>query len=96
MVASGFFYWEIMTKKIHIIKAVSQIEPAYMQLKNLAVWSGVGLTRLREAVKSGDLPSFKYGGTFLVRLDEFNQWMEGHRYKPDLDKIVDEVVSDFK
>jgi excisionase family DNA binding protein len=93
---SGFFIGKFMSKRIHIIKAVSQIEPAYMQLKDLAAWSGVGLTRLREAVRSGDLPSFKYGGTFLVRLDEFNQWMEGHRYKPDLDQIVDEVLSDFK
>jgi hypothetical protein len=85
-----------MNRKILIIKGVSQIEPAYMQLRDLSTWSGIGLTRLREAVKSGDLPSFKYGGTFLVRLDEFNQWIEGHRYKPDLDKVVDEVVSDFK
>jgi excisionase family DNA binding protein len=84
-----------MTRKIHIMKAASQIEPGYMGLKDLAAWSGIGLTRLREAVKSGDLPSFKYGGTFLVRLDEFDQWIEGHRFKPDLNQIVDEVLENF-
>ena len=67
-----------------------------MQLKNLAAWSDVGLTRLREAVKSGDLQSFKYGGTFLVRLDEFHQWMGKHRYKPDLGQVVDEVMESMK
>ena len=85
-----------MTKRIRIVKTISAIEPAFMQLKNLAAWSDIGLTRLREAVKRGDLPSFKYGGTFLVSLDEFNQWMQKHRFKPELDSIVDEVMESLE
>jgi uncharacterized protein YjiS (DUF1127 family) len=84
-----------MTKRIRIVKTFSQIEPAYMQLRDLATWSGIGLTRLREAVTTGDLPSFKPKGTYLVRLEEFHHWMEQHRYKPDLNNMVDEVLEDF-
>jgi excisionase family DNA binding protein len=85
-----------MTKRLRILKTNTQIEPAYMGLKDLAAWSGIGLTRLREAIKGGDLPSYKVGGTFLVSLHEFNEWMRGHRYKPDLNRMVDEVLEDFK
>ena len=84
-----------MSKRIRIVKVSTEIEPAYMGLKDLAAWSGIGLTRLRETVRAGDLPAYKVGGTFLVSLDEFNQWIEAHRYKPDLNKIVDEVLEDF-
>jgi len=83
-------------KRIRVLKANTQVEPAYMGLRDLAAWSGIGLTRLRGAVKSGDLPSFKYGGTFLVSLEEFSEWMEQHRYQSDLDSLVDQVLENFR
>jgi excisionase family DNA binding protein len=86
---SGFFN----AMRIRVLKTNSQIEPAYMGLRNLSAWSGIGLTKLREHIKSGDLPAFKVkGGSYLVKLKEFNLWMEQHRYKPDLNKLVDEVM----
>lgn len=81
--------------KLRVLKTKTQIEPAYMGLKDLVAWSGIGLTKLREHIKSGDLPAYKIKGTYLVRLDELNEWMEKHRYQPDLAKLVNEVMDDF-
>ena len=34
-------------------------------------------------------------GKILVRRSEFDRWMEAHRYTPDLDRLVEEVVAEF-
>ena len=81
--------------KLRVLKTNTQIEPAYMGLRDLSAWGGIGLTRLREAIKSGSLPAFKYKGTYLISLTEFHQWMEQYRYQPDLIRVVDEVLEDF-
>jgi hypothetical protein len=84
-----FFY----AMKLRVLKTKTQIEPGYMGLRDLSAWSGIGLTKLREHIKCGDLPAFRIkGGSLLVKLDEFNQWMEQHRYQPDLNRLVDEVM----
>ncbi len=35
-------------------------------------------------------------GKILVRRSEFDAWMQCFRYTPDLDKLVDEVVAEFR
>ena len=35
----------------------------------------------------------RHSGKILVRKSDFDRWMEAYRYTPDLDKLVDEVVS---
>ena len=86
-----------MTKRLRILKTNTQVEPAYMGLKDLSAWSGMGLTKLRGHIKAGDLPAFKVrGGSYLVKLEEFNQWMEQHRYQPNFTKLVDEVMEGMK
>jgi hypothetical protein len=35
-------------------------------------------------------------GKILVRRSAFDFWMEAFRYKPDIDRLVDEVVSEFR
>ncbi len=35
-------------------------------------------------------------GKILVRKSDFDRWMEAYRYTPDLDKLVEEVVSEFR
>ena len=35
-------------------------------------------------------------GKILIRRSEFDAWMERFRYTPDLDRIVDEVVAEFR
>ena len=82
--------------KLRVLKTTTQVEPAYMGLKDLSVWSGIGLTKLREHIKNGDLPAYRIkGGSFLVKLEEFSRWIEQHRYQTDLTKLVDEVMEDF-
>jgi len=82
--------------KLRVLKAKTQIEPGYMGLRDLSIWSGIGLTKLREHIKCGDLPAYKVKGTYLVKLEEFHAWMERQRYQPDLDTIVQEVMEDLK
>ena len=74
--------------KLRVVKTKTQIEPGYMGLKDLSAWSGIGLTKLRGHINSGDLPAYRIkGGTYLVKLEEFHQWMKKHRYQPDLNQI---------
>ena len=35
-------------------------------------------------------------GKILVRRSEFDAWMQAYKYTPDLDKLVDEVVSEIR
>ncbi len=35
-------------------------------------------------------------GKILIRRSEFDRWMEAYRYTPDLDRLVNEVVSKFR
>ncbi len=35
-------------------------------------------------------------GKILVRRSDFDRWMQAFRYTPDLDKLVDEVVAEFR
>jgi hypothetical protein len=35
-------------------------------------------------------------GKVLVRRSEFDRWMEGFRHTPDVDKIVNEVMEEFR
>jgi hypothetical protein len=35
-------------------------------------------------------------GKILVRRSDFDAWMQAFRYVPDLDKLVDEVVSEIR
>lgn len=35
-------------------------------------------------------------GKILVRRSEFDTWMQRFRYTPDLDRLVDEVVSEIR
>ncbi len=54
--------------------------------------------RLREphviATKSGRPRTVT--GKILVRRSDFDRWMQAYRYTPDLDRLVDEVVSEFR
>ena len=47
--------------------------------------------------KEGEEPRRRtVSGKVLVRRSDFDHWMEVYRYTPDLDRIVDEVVSEFR
>jgi hypothetical protein len=67
-------------------------------LRSLSQHSCLGVPTLRDYIRSGGLPHFKLKGKILVRLSEFNRWLESFRVdtKSDLNNIVDDVLESLK
>ena len=67
-------------------------------LKSLSQHSCLGVPTLRDYIRSCWLPHFKLKGKILVRLSEFDRWLESFRVdtKSDLSNIVDEVLETLK
>jgi excisionase family DNA binding protein len=73
-------------------------DQAYMDLKQASVYSTLSVPTLRNHIASGNLPSFKVGGKRIIRISEFDQWIEHHRvkHKADINGVVDDIVTMFK
>ena len=69
------------------------LKDSYFDLRGLSAYSSLGVSTLRDHIKKG-LPCFKIGGKILIKLSEFDKWLEGYRVnqKQDLDAIVDDVM----
>ena len=69
-----------------------------LDLKGLSEHSSLGVPTLRDYLRSGGLPHYKLKGKILVRLAEFNNWLESYRVdtKPKLNNLVDDVLADLK
>jgi len=69
-----------------------------LDLKGLSEHSCLGVPTLRDYLRSGSLPYFKLKGKILVRLSEFDQWLESFRVdsKQELNNLVDDVLTDLK
>ena len=67
-------------------------------LKSLSQHSCLGVPTLRDYIRSGGLPHFKLKGKILVRLSEFNRWLESFRVdtKSDLNNLVDDILESLK
>ena len=67
-------------------------------LRSLSQHSCLGVPTLRDYIRSGGLPHFKLKGKILVRLSEFNRWLESFRVdtKSDLNNLVDDVLESLK
>ncbi|OGB93775.1 MAG: hypothetical protein A2Z31_05000 [candidate division NC10 bacterium RBG_16_65_8] len=51
----------------------------------------------KAARKDGEAPRQRtVSGKILVRRSDFDRWMEDFRYTPDLDKIVNEIMTDLQ
>jgi len=78
---------------------IKESNDKYLKLKDLSVYSGISIRRLRDFIKDPEhsLPCFRMEGMILVRRCEFDSWMEQHfrLRKRDLEQIVDEVVNGF-
>lgn len=63
-------------------------------LKSLSRHSCLGVPTLRDYIRSGGLPHYKLKGKILVRLSEFNEWLESFRIgtKQQLDELVNDVI----
>jgi hypothetical protein len=69
-----------------------------LDLRGLSKYSSLGVPTLRDYLRSGGLPYFKLKGKILVRLSEFNNWMESFKIEPkqELNSLVDGVISSLK
>jgi hypothetical protein len=67
-------------------------------LKSLSRHSCLGVPTLRDYIRSAGLPHFKLKGKILVRLSEFDSWLESFRVdtKPDLNELVNDVLKSLK
>ena len=63
-------------------------------LKSLSQHSCLGVPTLRDYIRSGGLPHYKLKGKILVRLSEFDEWLESFRIgtKQQLDELVNDVI----
>jgi len=69
-----------------------------LDLKGLSEYSSLGIPTLRDYLRSNGLPYYKMKGKIIVRLSEFDQWLESFRVdtKPELNNLVDDVLADLK
>lgn len=67
-------------------------------LKGLSEFSSFGVSTLRDHIRRNGLPCFKVHGKTLVRLSEFNEWLEGYRvhHDQDIGAVVNSVIRDLK
>ena len=74
------------------------IEDKYLDLKQLSQYSTLSDSTLRDYLSDLDnpIPYFRVKRKILVRKTEFDAWMEKFRVDDnELDRIVDEVLSDL-
>ncbi len=67
----------------------------YLDLKGLSEYSSIPVRTLREYLSDVDnpIPAFRLQRKILVRVGEFDRWMEGYRLdNTKLDRMVDELL----
>ena len=82
----------------NIAEITVTLQDGYFDLKGLAVYSTLGVSTLRDYIRSGKLPAFKVKGKVLIRKSQFDSWIEDYRMnkKGDINRIADEVVGSLK
>ena len=70
----------------------------YLDLPGLSEYASLGVSTLRDYLKAGGLPHYKLKGKILVRISEFDRWMESFRVdsRKDLNRIADEALKSLK
>ena len=69
-----------------------------LDLKGLSEYSSLGVPTLRDYLRSDGLPHFKLKGKILVRVSEFDNWLESFRVnsKQALNDMVNDVMESLK
>ncbi len=81
-----------------IAEITVNLQEGYFDLKGLAVYSTLGVSTLRDYIRTDKLPAFKIKGKVLVKKSEFDMWLEDYRMKKkrDINQIADDVVKSIK
>jgi hypothetical protein len=70
----------------------------FLPLKALVSYSGLSVHKLRQYLDdpAHPMPCYRVGGKILVRRSEFDAWISAYRRRgrPDVDRIVGEVLRD--
>ena len=74
------------------------LKDQYFDLRGLSAYSSLGVPTIREHIKLSGLPAFKVKGKLLVRMSEFDKWIEGYRQNKaqDLDVLVEGVMDELR
>lgn len=69
-----------------------------LDLRGLSQYSSLGVPTLRDYLRSDGLPHFKLKGKILVRVSEFDGWIESFRVdgKQKLNNIVNDVMESLQ
>jgi excisionase family DNA binding protein len=72
----------------------------FLSLRALADYSGLSVRKLRDYLDDAThlLPAYQVGGKLLVRRSEFDGWIAAFRRRgrPDVDRIVSDVLRDLR
>ena len=76
-----------------IAEKTISLKDSYFDLRGLSAYSTLGVSTLRGHIKKG-MPCFKIGGKILIKLSEFDRWLEGYRVNQDQDinSLVDDIM----
>jgi len=74
------------------------LKAQFLDLRGLSEHSSLGVSTLREYIKTGSLPGYKIRGKIIIKLSEFNEWLERYRINKDqdLNEIVDGIMDELK
>ena len=69
-----------------------------LDLKGLSEYSSLGIPTLRDYLRSNGLPHYKLKGKILVRMSEFDNWLEAFRVESGqhLNDIVNDIMASLK
>lgn len=81
-----------------MLERTTQPEAGYLDLPRLAAYASLGVSTIREYIRSGGLPAFKLRGKIIVRKTDFDHWLERFKFdaEKDLDGIADEIMKDLR
>ena len=76
------------------------IEPKYLDLKTIAVYSSCSVRWLRARLvdRTHPLPHHRIEGKLLVKKEDFDQWIDAYRVcqqPQEVNRIVEEVLRDL-
>jgi hypothetical protein len=76
---------------------LTQVVRGYLKLRDLARYSGLSVRTLRQWLNDPEnpLPCYRVGGVMLVKLVEFERWIEVFRRDGDNRGVVEKIVARF-
>jgi excisionase family DNA binding protein len=54
----------------------------WLSVEELVGWLGCGRTRAYQLLRSGEIPSYRWGRRWLIRRRDVEVWLEANRYVP--------------